>query len=256
MRFSVSSSASTLSATICRPSPGLAPERARGRPVDMARAFREKHEPDHVRAGVERGVERQGRGKAANFDRGRHRALLSVKAPALSKGGGWAAHWAGGSLCSGLPAPRSRSIAVDFALRRRPHLGFRVAVKRDDPPALVGQRRAAAFCAAVMGRNDGLGEQLVQFVDRAARRDGTTSGGRGRRPRSIRSCRSIPGARSCLRPSGGQARNQAGSSNEWPSLPMPYVFARLSSPRGRIPNRVCAPGGRTDPAADRARRCA
>ena len=42
----------------CRPSPGLAPERARGRPVDVARAFGEKHEPDHVRAGVERGVER------------------------------------------------------------------------------------------------------------------------------------------------------------------------------------------------------
>ena len=109
MRFSVSSSASTLSATIfARPS-GLAPESARGRPVDVARAFGEKHEPDHVRAGVERGVERQGRGKAADFDRGRHRALLSVKAPALSKGRGWAAHWAGGSFSSTLPAPRLRS---------------------------------------------------------------------------------------------------------------------------------------------------
>jgi hypothetical protein len=52
----------------------------------VTRTFREKHEPDHFRAGVERGVERRGRGKAANFDRGRHRALLSVKAPALSKG--------------------------------------------------------------------------------------------------------------------------------------------------------------------------
>jgi hypothetical protein len=40
---------------------------------------------------------------------------------------------------------------VDFALRRRPHLGFRVAVKRDHPPPLVGERSTAAFCPAVMG---------------------------------------------------------------------------------------------------------
>jgi hypothetical protein len=54
---------------------------------------------------------------------------------------------------------------LDLALRRRPHLGFRVAVKGDDPPALVGQRRAPAFCAAVMRRNHRLGEKLVQFVN-------------------------------------------------------------------------------------------
>ena len=85
MRLSVSSSASTLSATIFARPRACRPERARGRPVDMARAFGEKHEPDHVRAGVERGVERGGRGKAADFDNGRHGALLSIKAPALSK---------------------------------------------------------------------------------------------------------------------------------------------------------------------------
>ena len=39
--------------------PDLAPKGARGGPVDMARAPGEKHEPDHVRAGVERGVERR-----------------------------------------------------------------------------------------------------------------------------------------------------------------------------------------------------
>ncbi len=33
----------------------------------------------------------------------------------------------------------------DFALRRRPHLGFGVAVKGDDPAALVGQRGAPPF---------------------------------------------------------------------------------------------------------------
>ena len=68
-----------------RPSLRLPSQNARGRPVDMARAFGKKYEPDHVRAGLERGVERHGRGKAADFDDGRHRALLSVKAPALSK---------------------------------------------------------------------------------------------------------------------------------------------------------------------------
>jgi hypothetical protein len=40
---------------------------------------------------------------------------------------------------------------VDFALRRRPHLGFCVTVERDDPPPLIGQRRAAPLRAAVMG---------------------------------------------------------------------------------------------------------
>src|ERR1700677_3359523 len=71
-----------------RMSLSLSSERASGRPIDMARALGEKHEPNHIRAGLERRVERQGCGKAANFDRGRHRALLSVKALALSKGSG------------------------------------------------------------------------------------------------------------------------------------------------------------------------
>ena len=54
---------------------------------------------------------------------------------------------------------------LDFAVRRRPHLGFRVPIKRDNPAALIGQRRAAAFRAAVMRRDHGLGEKLVEIVD-------------------------------------------------------------------------------------------
>ena len=55
-----------------RPSPRLAPERARGGPVDVAGALREEDEPDHVRAGVERGVQGRGRREAAYFHNGRH----------------------------------------------------------------------------------------------------------------------------------------------------------------------------------------
>ena len=54
---------------------------------------------------------------------------------------------------------------VDLALRRRPHLHFRVAVEGDDPPALIGQRRSAAPRPAMMRRNHRLDEELVQFVD-------------------------------------------------------------------------------------------
>ena len=103
----------------------------------MARALREKNESDHVRAGVERGVERQGRGKATNFDHRCHGALLSVKALALSKGS------EGGLGVGRLVVFRLSRAEValdgrDFALRRRPHLGFRAAIKSDDPPALIG----------------------------------------------------------------------------------------------------------------------
>ncbi len=66
-------------------SSGLQPESARGLPVDMARALREKYESDHVRAGVKRGCQRRGGRKTADFDDRRHRAPLSVKAPPLSK---------------------------------------------------------------------------------------------------------------------------------------------------------------------------
>jgi hypothetical protein len=52
---------------------------------------------------------------------------------------------------SRLPRAKAALELVDFALRRRPHLGFCVAVERDDPPPLIGQRRAAPLRAAVMG---------------------------------------------------------------------------------------------------------
>ena len=68
-----------------RPSARALSKGARALPVEMARALGKEHEADHVGAGVKRGVQRGGRGEAANFYHGRHRALLSVKAPALSK---------------------------------------------------------------------------------------------------------------------------------------------------------------------------
>ena len=45
-----------------------APEVARRMQRDIARARRKEHEADHVGAGIERGVERVGRGQAADFD--------------------------------------------------------------------------------------------------------------------------------------------------------------------------------------------
>ena len=44
------------------------PEVARGLKREMARRRRKEHEPDHVRAGIQRDVERLARGQAANLD--------------------------------------------------------------------------------------------------------------------------------------------------------------------------------------------
>ena len=68
-----------------RPSLDLSPERARGRPVDMARALGKNTNPTMSAPASSAASSVGGRGKAADFDHGRHRALLSVKAPALSK---------------------------------------------------------------------------------------------------------------------------------------------------------------------------
>ena len=120
----------------------------------MTRALGKEHEADHVGAGVERGVEGGLRGKAADFDNGRHGALLSVKALVLSKGSECPAQGLGGSLSSGLVFRLARAEVafklVDFVLRRGPHLGFRFAVKGHDPSPLAGQRGAAALDAAMM----------------------------------------------------------------------------------------------------------
>ncbi len=123
----------------CRSSPGLAPESARGRPVDVARAFGEKHEPDHIRAGVERGVERQGRGKAANFDTWASSGASFGQSARAVKGKGGVGSGVGRLIVFRLNHAEVAFELVDFALRRGPHLGFRVAIKRDDPPPLVGQ---------------------------------------------------------------------------------------------------------------------
>ena len=108
MRLSVSSSASTLSATIFARPCDLPPESARGRPVDMARAFGKKHEPDHVRAGVERGVERQAVESPQILTVGVMARFFRSKRPRCQREAERRLR-AGGSLCSGLAAPRLRS---------------------------------------------------------------------------------------------------------------------------------------------------
>ena len=91
----------------------------------------------------------------------------------------------------------------------------------------------------------------------AARRGGTTWRARGPRPRSIRSCRSTRAGRSCRRRAGGRRRNRAGSSTGSTCFLPRFFHAALPRVRnGRIPNRVRARGGRTAPAAGRARRFA
>ena len=68
MLASVASSASTVSATFDGAAFGLPAEIARRLQAEMTGRGRKEHESHHVRAGLQRDVERLARGQAANFD--------------------------------------------------------------------------------------------------------------------------------------------------------------------------------------------
>ena len=73
---SAASSASTVSATLRMRPCASNPSARGGLKVDVARAFLEEDEARHIRAGVDRGRKRLGRGEAADFDEGARRARL------------------------------------------------------------------------------------------------------------------------------------------------------------------------------------
>ena len=80
MLASVASSASTVSATFGGAALGLPAELARRLQAEMAGRRRKEHESHHVRAGLQRDVERLARGQAANFDDQGHGSRARVRA--------------------------------------------------------------------------------------------------------------------------------------------------------------------------------
>ena len=104
---SVASSASTVSATFDGAALGLLAELARGLEAEMPRRRRKEHEAHHVRAGLQRDVERLARGQAANFDDQGHGFKARVRAATTGRKRrcGWGGFYNVAPCLSRPPAP-------------------------------------------------------------------------------------------------------------------------------------------------------